>query len=339
MMEKINFKNLTKTLIVAEIGVNHEGEFQLACDMIEKASKCNVDAVKFQTFKAENYVSTSLEERRARVKKFELSYNQFEKLQKIAHKNNLIFFSTPLHKLDIDFLSKISDIIKISSGDLTHLELIDHAAKTNKALIISTGLGTIPEISDAINTVLKRRPKIIKQGKLAILHCVSSYPTPVEESNLNNIRLLSEKYKCVVGYSDHTLGTKTCELAVALGAQIIEKHFTYRKENQKFHDHSISADPCEMKNLVKKIRNVETICGKYERVIGKSEKKFYNHIRRSFAVNRRMLKGDIVKSGDLILLRPASGFSPKEKNKIVGRKLKNNLEAGNIIFEKNLEEI
>ena len=92
MMEKINFKNLTKTLIVAEIGVNHEGEFQLACDMIEKASKCNVDAVKFQTFKAENYVSTSLEERRARVKKFELSYNQFEKLQKIAHKNNLIFF-------------------------------------------------------------------------------------------------------------------------------------------------------------------------------------------------------------------------------------------------------
>ena len=134
MMKTINFKNLNKTFIVAEIGVNHEGNFQLACDMIKKASECNVDAVKFQTYKAENYVSTTQEERRTRVKKFELSYNQFEKLKNIAHENNLTFFSTPLHKLDIDFLSKISDIIKISSGDLTHLELIDHAAKTNKYL-------------------------------------------------------------------------------------------------------------------------------------------------------------------------------------------------------------
>tara|TARA_X000001036_G_C20680144_1_gene805609 strand:- start:412 stop:1422 length:1011 start_codon:yes stop_codon:yes gene_type:complete len=336
-MKKINFNKLDKTFIVAEIGVNHEGNFDLACDMIKRASECKVDAVKFQTFKTENYISSTQIERKRRIKSFELSYEQFKELKKIADKNDVIFFSTPLHITDIDLLVDISDIIKISSGDLTYHELIDYAAKTNKAIIISTGLGTINEISDAVKVIKKRRPNIVEDGNLAILHCVASYPTPIEQTNLNNIRFLIDKFKCPVGYSDHTVDLKTCELAVASGAKIIEKHFTYRKENQDFHDHAISADPTEMKSLVENIRKVELICGKYQRNRVESEKKFYNHIRRSFAVNRKKNKGEIINNKDLILLRPALGFSPDLKKKILGRKLKKELKEGSIIFEKDLD--
>ena len=327
----IKFNKLKKIFLVAEIGVNHEGDFDTAMNLVKKAYQSGVDAVKFQTYEAEKYISLSQPERRERVKKFQLSREQFVKLSKEAKKLKLKFFSTPLNPNDIDFLSQISDIIKISSGDLTNLDLIKHAAKKYNNLIISTGLGTYSEIQSAINTVLKQKPSIRKNHGLVLMHCVSAYPAPENELNLANIRWLQDNFKFLTGYSDHSLGTKACELSVMLGVKVIEKHFTYRKENQLFHDHKISADPKEMKEIVKKVRRAELVFGEYQRRIGFSEKRNLKHMRRSFCTVNDLQKGHKIKKKDLILLRPAHGFQYNELKYILGKSLKRKVKSGMVI--------
>ena len=182
------FSNLKKIFIVAEIGVNHEGDLNVAMDLIKKADEAGVNAVKFQTYKVEKYISSTQQDRRNRAKRFQLSREQFEVLSKEAKKRKLKFFSTPLHMDDIGFLRKISDIIKISSGDLTNLELIKYAARGYQNLVISTGLGTQKEIREAVNTVFKEKPTIRKNEGLVLMHCVSAYPAPEKELNLANIK-------------------------------------------------------------------------------------------------------------------------------------------------------
>ena len=327
----IKFNKLKKIFIVAEIGVNHEGSFDTAMDLIKKAYQSGVDAVKFQTYQAEKYISSSQPTRLERVKKFQLSKEQFEKLSKEAKKWKLKFFSTPLNPSDIDFLTEISDIIKISSGDLTNLDLITHAAKKYNNLIISTGLGTHLEIQSAINAVLKQKPKIRKDNGLVLMHCVSAYPTPENELNLGTIRWLQDNFNFLTGYSDHSLGTKACELSVMFGVKVIEKHFTYRKENQSFHDHLISADPKDMKELVKKVRRAELIFGEYQRRRGLSEKKNLKNMRRSYCAVSDLDKGHKIKKKDLILLRPADGFQYNEIREIVGKSLRKKIKLGMVI--------
>ncbi len=327
-MKNFNFSKLEKVFIVAEIGVNHEGDFATAEDLIIKAKKSGVDAVKFQTYNFKKYVSTIQLERQDRVKKFQLTKNQFLRLSKKAKELGLIFFSTPLHFDDVDFLTKFCPIIKISSGDLTHLDLLKYVAKKKKPIILSTGLGTKDEIKKAINVIEKNKRQ---KDELLIMHCVSAYPTPPEEVNLQNINWLKDTFDYPVGYSDHTIGPKACELSVMLGVKVIEKHFTYRKENQSFHDHHISADPSDMKKIVKKIRFAELMYGNYARSRGESEKKNLQHMRRSFALTRNLKKGEKIKADDLLLLRPAWGFLPDEKEKLLGSKLNKNLSAGMLI--------
>ena len=316
---------------MAEIGVNHEGNFDIAMDLVKKAHQSGVDAVKFQTYEAERYISSSQPERLKRVKKFQLTRDQFEKLSKESKKLKLKFFSTPLNPDDIDFLSKISDIIKISSGDLTNLDLIKYAAKKYNNLIISTGLGNHSEIQSAVKTVLKQKPNIRKDYGLVLMHCVSAYPTPEDELNLANLTWLQDNFSLLTGYSDHSLGTKACELSVMFGVKVIEKHFTYRKENQSFHDHAISADPKEMNELVKKVRRAESIFGQYQRKRGASEKKNLKNMRRSYCAITDLKKDQIIKTKDLILLRPAYGFQSDELKNIVGRSLKRNIKIGAVI--------
>lgn len=327
----VKFNNLKKIFIVAEIGVNHEGNFDTAMDLIKKAHQSGVDAVKFQTFKANQYISTCQPERRERAKKFQLSREQFDKLSKEAKKRKLKFFSTPLNPNDIDFLSKISDIIKISSGDLTNLDLIKYAAKKYNNLIISTGLGVHSEIQAAINTVLKQKPSIRNNNSLVLMHCVSAYPAPEKELNLGNIRWLQDNFNFLTGYSDHSLGTKACELSVMFGIKVIEKHFTYRKENQLFHDHAISADPKDMKNLVNKVRRAELIYGEYQRRRGPSEKKNLKNMRRSYCAVCDLDRGHKIERKDLILLRPAIGYQCNELGNVVGKYLKRNIKLGMVI--------
>ena len=253
-----------------------------------------------------------------------------------ARKNNLISFSTPLHQDDINFLKKKTQIIKISSGDLNHHDLLSCAAKTNLPLIISTGMATIKEINEALIVVKKTNPKLIKDGKLMLLHCVALYPTDKDKINLRGISFLRKKYKLPIGFSDHTIGIKASLAAVCLGAKLIEKHFTYRIEGQEFHDHKISADLKMMKNLVDEIRNLEEYLGDENKKISVEERNNKKHMRRSFAAKKNLKKGTKLNEKDLILLRPEWGFKANEKHKLINKKLKKDVEEGKIILKKDI---
>lgn len=332
----MNFNKLKQTYIVAEIGVNHEGNINLAKKMIDLAHKSGVNAVKFQTYKHHQYISSSQPERLERVKRFELNYDEFVQIAKYATKRNIDFFSTPLHENDIDFLKKIVKIIKISSGDLTHHKLLEKAAKTKLPIILSTGMASEKEIKEAVKTLKKNHPKIISSGKLMLLHCVALYPTSKYEINLKNIEYLRKKFNLPIGFSDHTIGIKASMLAVALGATVIEKHFTYRIEKQKFHDHKISADFKMMKNLVYEIRDIEIYLGKEKRKVSNEENLNKTYLRRSYCASRFLQKGQIIKEKDLILLRPAWGYTSSQKTKLLNKKLKKDINQGIIIMPKDL---
>jgi len=333
----INFNELDRVWIAAEIGVNHEGDVKVAEDLVRMAADAGADSVKFQTFTPEQYVSTVQPERLERVKRFALSNDDFRRLAKLATSLGLTFFSTPLHNDDIDFLNEIAPIFKVSSGDLTHTRMIRHMAAKNKPIIISTGMGSREEIQAAVDAVLSVRPDAGGKGELALLHCVAAYPTQAEEANLGNIRWMEETFGLPVGFSDHTLGIKACELAVAAGARILEKHFTYRKEDQAFHDHAISADPKDLKELVQAVRVAETYVGRRERVLAESEVPGLKHLRRSLAAAVEIPAGVPVKEEWVTLLRPAWGLLPDDFDSLVGKKLTRAVPAGDIIRAEDVQ--
>lgn len=327
----MNFAKMDRAWIVAEIGVNHEGDEALAADLIRKAAAAGADAVKFQTFEAEHYVSSEQPERLQRVKRFQLPYEAFGRLAEVAAAEGVAFFSTPLSARDIDYLDRVQPIFKISSGDLTFLDLIRHATRTGKPLIISTGLGTEQEIAAAVDAVLAIRPSAREDGSLMLMHCVSAYPTPPEEANLRNMHWLRERFGLPVGYSDHTLGTKACELAVAAGAVALEKHFTYRKEDQAFHDHKLSADPADLRALVDAVRTAERYLGSTTRARTASEESMVAHMRRSIGTTVDIPAGVPVKREWLTWLRPAWGLGPDAMGLVEGKALNKPLKAGAIV--------
>ena len=271
--------NLTKkTFVIAEIGNNHEGRFDVAKKLIFKAKQCGADAVKFQTFIPEYFVPKSNKKRYEQLKNFKLTFKQFKKLADYSKKIGIIFFSTPFDIKSAEFLNKIQQIFKISSGDNNFLPLINIIAKFNKTIFLSTGLANIKQITKVKNLILNLWKKKAKNSKkLAILHCVSSYPVVESEANLLAIKTLKSKFSdCIIGYSDHTIGILSPIVAVALGAKIIEKHFTLDKSFSNFRDHQISANPKEMKEMIDKIRKVELMLGSGKKELQISEKKIKN---------------------------------------------------------------
>ena len=330
-MIDLNFKKFARTWVVAEIGVNHEGDMDKALEMIRLAAEVGADAVKFQTYKAEKYVSSVQPERLERVKRFELSYDDFRKLAHFAESSGVVFFSTPLHPDDCIFLDKIAPVIKISSGDLTYRKILETAGRTGKPVILSTGMGSEAEIDEAVSVLESVHKDIRSSGKLLLMHCVASYPTSEPEVNLRNMEWLRERYHVPVGFSDHTTGSKVCELAVAAGAVAIEKHFTYRRENQEFHDHHISADPTLMGEIIRSVRTVEKVLGTRERSLQPGEVAGLKHLRRSIAVTKGLPKGSKLRDADLTYLRPAWGFLPGEEVKVVGKILTRDLAEGEIV--------
>lgn len=333
----MNFKSLARTFIIAEIGVNHEGNPKTAEELIRLAAASGVDAVKFQTYTPERYISTVQPDRRARAARFCLPLDTLRELSSLAQSLGVIFFSTPLHAADVDFLGGIQPIFKISSGDLTYLDLIAHVAKKGKPIILSTGAGTENEIRAAIETITAHQPGIAERGGLILLHCVAAYPAPAEEANLANIRWLADKFNLPVGYSDHTLGIKAAELAVAAGAVAIEKHLTYRRANQTFHDHALSAEPAEMAELVRAIRDVETYLGRYERERSAAETELLFHLRRSIGAAVDIPPGTPVQREWLTWLRPAWGLPADQEKFVIGRKLKRLIPAGDLIRPEDVE--
>jgi len=333
----VNFNQLERTFIVAEIGVNHEGDEAVAADLIRKAAKAGADAVKFQTYEPRTYVSTEQPERFERVRRFCLSHAAFERLADVARAAGVVFFSTPLGLSDVDFLDGIAPIFKISSGDLTFLELIGHVARKGKPLILSTGLGTEAEVAAAVDTVLGVRPAARHDGSVLLMHCVAAYPTEARDANIRNMHWLSERFGLPVGYSDHTLGIKACELAVAAGALAIEKHFTYRKEDQVFHDHKLSADPADLAALVKAVREAEVYLGRAERQRSADEIKLEAHMRRSLAAAVDIPAGEPVKKEWITWVRPAWGLRPDQMGELIGSRLKRAIAPGQLIRAEDID--
>jgi N-acetylneuraminate synthase/N,N'-diacetyllegionaminate synthase len=286
--------NLTKkTFIIAEIGNNHEGNFHIAKKLISSAKQYGADAVKFQTFIPEYFVPKSNRRRYEQLKNFKLTFRQFKKLADYSKKIGIIFFSTPFDIKSAEFLNKIQKIFKISSGDNNFLPLINTIAKFNKTIFLSTGLANIKQIAKVKKLILYLWKKKVKNSKkLAILHCVSSYPVVESEANLLAIKTLKSKFSdCIIGYSDHTCGILSPIVAVALGAKIIEKHFTLDKSFSTFRDHQISANPKEMKEMIDKIRKVEQMLGSGKKELQISEKKNIKFMRRSIVARVDIPKG------------------------------------------------
>lgn len=319
--------------VVAEIGNNHEGNFALAQEMIGRAAEAGVDAVKFQTFIPELFVSNADQDRLERMKRFQLTFSQFETLAHQAGTAGVLFFSTPLDLESAQFLNTLQPLFKISSGDNNFFPLIEAVADFGKPTIISTGLADL-ELLDSIHQlwVQHRHP-----AELAFLHCVACYPAPEDEANLAAIRVIIDHYADVtVGYSDHTLGNETALLAVAAGARIIEKHFTLDKKHSDFRDHKLSADPQDMQELVEAIRRVERILGRSEIALQPCEAEFKTSMRRSISIVRDLPANHELAIGDLSWVRPGSGIAAGRELDVLGRRTRQSLSKGSLIREEDL---
>ncbi|MBD1132721.1 N-acetylneuraminate synthase family protein [Pelagibacterales bacterium SAG-MED45] len=331
-----NFNPRKKVFIIAEIGNNHEGNFNVAKKLIRSAAKAGADAVKFQTFVTNNFVNLD-HPSFGRLKKFEFTHQQFLKLKKLANSQNLNFISTPLDFSSAHFLKKNCKIIKIASGDNNFYDLINIFLEKNKQLIISTGMMNAQNVKNLIEFIFKKKGKEFLKNNLSLLHCVSSYPAEHKSLNLMSIKYLADNYKNInIGYSDHSIGYDACINAVALGARIVEKHFTLSNNFSNFRDHKLSLNPLDMISMVKKIRTVEMQLGKYEKVVQKNEKKAIFLTRRSIIAKESVNKNEILTSSNTFFLRPQIRGSEIINEILNKKKIRKNLKPRELIKNRHL---
>lgn len=316
--------------IIAEAGVNHNGDINLAKKLVDTAADMGADAVKFQTFKAEKLVlqhtdkaeyqmksTGSNESQYQMLKKLELTESNFEELKMYAEKKNIIFLSTPFDNESVDFLNNIGvPLFKIGSGEITNIPLLQHIAKKNKPVILSTGMSTLGEIEEALCT-------LINGGltDIIILHCITSYPAKAEEANLNVIKTLRSCFKLPVGLSDHTLGINVSLAARVLGACVIEKHFT-TDIKLVGPDHRASLDPEELGALVRGIREIESALGDGIKKPTKEEENIKKFVRKKLVACVDIPKGAIISEGMILLKRVGTeeGIDPKYLYSVLGKR-------------------
>ena len=324
---KINqFDTDEQVLIIAEIGNNHEGNANVAAQMVRTAAAAGVGAVKFQTFRTELFANPNDQARYQRMQQFELSQVEFTELRDLAHSLGLLFLSTPLDLESARFLNRIVDAFKIASGDNNFYPLLAKVASTGKPVIISSGASDLEQVRISKDFVEQQWQQHGIDGQLAVLHCVSNYPTASQDANLSTITTLDEQLQCDVGYSDHTLGIDACVLSVALGARIIEKHFTLDKNYSDFRDHQMSADPAEMKQLVERVCKASQLLGDQRKRVLPSETEMVPLIRRSIVAARELPVGHCITDDDLMWLRPANGLPPGEEDKLLGKTVQEKIE-------------
>ena len=313
--------------IIAEAGVNHNGKLNLAKEMVDKAKDVGVDCIKFQTFISENFVSKfapkaeyqrqqtdSNESQLAMIRKLELSFENFIELKEYCMKQEIQFLSTPFDFKSIDFLASLDmKLWKIPSGEITNLPYLMRIAKTQKPVILSTGMSNLIEIENAMIALQKNG-----SGDITLLHCTTEYPTPYVDVNLKVIDTLKEKFNVPVGYSDHTLGIEIPIAAVAMGATVIEKHFTLDR-NMEGPDHKASMEPQELQAMVKAIRNVELALGDGEKKAAQSEMKNIAIARKSIIASRKIKKGEVFTEENLTTKRPGKGISPMRWFEVLGQ--------------------
>ena len=313
--------------IIAEAGVNHNGSFDLACKLVDEAKKAGVDCIKFQTFKAEKLVSHSAKKaeyqkkatgdssQQDMLKQLELSFDEFTRLKDYCDKVCIALLSTPFDFDSLAFLDTIDmPFWKIPSGEVTNYPYLVALAKTGKPIVMSTGMCTMEEIGQAV-AVLKENGA----AEIKLLHCNTEYPTPFEDVNLTAMEDIRKTFSLEVGYSDHTKGIEIPVAAAALGATVIEKHFTLDK-NMEGPDHKASLEPNELTQMVRAIRNIEKALGDGVKRPSKSEEKNKPIARKSIVAQKPIAKGEILTADNLTVKRPGEGISPMQWEKVLGIK-------------------
>ena len=317
------------TFIIAEAGVNHNGDINIAKQLIDKAVFAKVDAIKFQTFITEKLVTEYADmadyqkinigkagSQFNMLKKLELSQENFIELQKYCKEKDIMFLSTPFDFESADFLESIGMVaFKISSADLTNIPFLEHIAIFNKPIILSSGMATLSDIEDALNAI-----NLLGNNEVAVLHCTSNYPAKLQNVNLKAMNTIKNAFQIVSGYSDHTQGISVTIASAAMGANIIEKHFTLDK-NMKGPDHKASLNPVELKEMVRAIRDVEMALGTGIKRYNPSEVDTIKAARKSIVASRDIKTGETINLTDLEYKRPGTGLSPKLYIDIVGKKI------------------
>ena len=324
---------MNKVIIIAEAGVNHNGDIEIAKKLIDAAVEAGVDYVKFQTFKADNLVSKSAKKatyqsvnindgddsQYTMLKNLELSHENHLELMSYCSERNINFFSTAFDVEGVNYLNDLGlTFFKIPSGEISNYPYLKAVALCKKPVIMSTGMCSENDIEKALEVLVKFG---LSKDMISILHCNTEYPTPMKDVNLKAMLSIKEKFQTPIGYSDHTLGIEVPVAAVALGAKIIEKHFTLDK-TLPGPDHVASLEPNELKEMVLAIRNIElAVSGDVEKAPSESETKNIAIARKSIHLTKNLQKGHILTDDDLIPLRPGDGISPMEWEKVIGKKL------------------
>ncbi len=324
-------RNLKKDIaIIAEAGVNHEGNISTAIKMIDFASEAGADAIKFQIYNPERFVSRDNKNRFKRTKKFSLKDEDYKILKKRALKRKIGIIATPVTDDKLNLACSLGPAVKIASGDINFTPLLHKIAKKKKKIIISTGNSNIKEISKTYNYLKKENPNI--DNKLIFLHCVSSYPTPISQSNIKRIEILKKRFKkLIVGYSNHCLEKEAILAACALGAKVVEVHITLSKKNKKFRDHQMSFDRTQFSDLVKSIRAINLTLSEQSYNTMKCERSEKKLMRKGLIAKNNLTKNKILNKNDVDFARPASYFSFLDKKKIIGKKIKKNIPKGYLL--------
>jgi len=328
-------------LVIAEVGVNHNGSIDLAKKLIDAACSAGADAVKFQTFKAKNLViknspkatyqkkfTNKKETQFNMLKKLELNERMHLKLINYCKKKKIKFMSSPFDHESIDLLNNLGlDIFKIPSGEITNLPYLRHIGKLKKKVILSTGMSNIKEVKSALDILIKSGTS---KKKITILHTNTEYPTPMRDVNLRAMVAMGKELNVNFGYSDHTLGIEVDIAAVAMGAKCIEKHFTLNRK-MKGPDHFASLEPKQFKGMVNAIRNIELALGNRIKKPSNSEIQNLNIVRKSIIAKNKIKKGDLFNEDNLTVKRPGSGISPMRWDKIIGTKARKDYSKDDLI--------
>ena len=314
-----------RVFIIAEAGVNHDGSIKKAIKLVDIAVKAKVDAIKFQTFLpgeltgkfAVNvkYLKKNKINRFQLTKKLALKFDDFAKIKMYCNRKKILFLSTPDGKTSLKFLTRVLKVpmIKIGSSEVTNHDFLKLIAKENLPIIFSTGMSTLSEVKKSMSIMRKLTKK-----EIIILHCTTEYPAPYEEMNVRSMTTLEKKFKCRVGLSDHSLGFESSIVAVALGAKVLEKHFTISKK-LKGPDHQASLSPIELEEYVRVIRNTENVLGSWQKKPTSSEIKNISGIRRGVVAARFISKGSVIKKNMLSFKRPFKNINPFEAKNLVGK--------------------
>jgi N-acetylneuraminate synthase/N,N'-diacetyllegionaminate synthase len=324
---------------IAEIGGNHEGDFEYAQRLMTLGIASGTDALKFQLYKSATLVNPiESPERSKHFKKFELSRDQYTYMAKACADAGVMFMASVWDPEMLGWIDPYISMHKVGAGDLTNFQMIKKQVETGKPLILSTGLAEMDDVKRAVDFVYETDRAYIDDKNLALLQCTSTYPCPDEDANVAAMVTLRDAFGLPVGYSDHTVGTDAIEAAVAMGACIIEKHFTDDRAGKIFRDHQISLTCDEVRAFLQKARKIKTLLGSGKKEITPSEKAAGHHVsfRRALYARRDLREGECVGEDDIVSLRPEHGLPASEFYRVVGRKVTRDLKAMEALHEKDI---